>query len=544
MKYTAINIGPIIATLGMARKPRELWSASYLFSYLMKCIYMKLQEAHAQIFSPSVVVKDIPNDVGIFPDRIYFKGDIEVESILDNAKGEFVKNVGLRADEFDNYFNIMSATCDAGKDADAIAKLNQRLDVMELCNYAADKDATVAINKIISPYRKQASKLYKLATGRKFEMDSLAEISTAELREKDSQEWEDARNEAETEGKVLEKLRKELAIIGKEIPEDLLFNWDDFYDKLGKSFVTEVKNEKGEVVKTKSLLKSYHKYFCVVQADGDNVGKTISHKDLLDEDVSKVSMALVGFGGQATEIIKAYGGFPIYAGGDDLLFIAPVKGKDHSNIFNLLEKIENEAFNGVRDAVNGVSKGNGIEDDDGKKIEASLSYGVSITYYKYPLYEALESARELLFGKAKELKDSNGKKQKKAVAWSLRKHSGGTYEVVYSRKKTELCEQFEALIGSTTTGDTVSAVAHKIRENETLIDMVLEDYLKTKDDSRLNALFEKVLELDNKKEKYFKAVKDIMPTLYDAVGKEQFPQALYSLLRIAKFINGEDLRDE
>ncbi|MDR2511860.1 MAG: hypothetical protein LBC89_05325, partial [Bacteroidales bacterium] len=33
--YTAISIGPIYKTLTMARKPLEIWAASYLFSYLM-----------------------------------------------------------------------------------------------------------------------------------------------------------------------------------------------------------------------------------------------------------------------------------------------------------------------------------------------------------------------------------------------------------------------------------------------------------------------------------------------------------------------------
>ncbi len=38
MKYTAITIGPIIKSLSIAHKTRELWAASYLFSYLLKSI--------------------------------------------------------------------------------------------------------------------------------------------------------------------------------------------------------------------------------------------------------------------------------------------------------------------------------------------------------------------------------------------------------------------------------------------------------------------------------------------------------------------------
>ena len=232
----------------------------------------------------------------------------------------------------------------------------------------------------------------------------------------------------------------------------------------------------------------------------------------------------------ATQLIEDFGGLPIYAGGDDLLFIAPVIGKDGSNIFNLLDAIEKVAFKGVHDVVNDLDK----KDDEGNKIEASLSFGVSISYYKYPLYEALETARNLLFGKAKNIK------QKKAVAWSLRKHSGGTFEAAFSLKDEKLKKQFGDLIATTTDNDTVSAIAHKLRQEEALVDVVLE----SGDQDRLDALFNKVLEFDKERAEYFDSVKAIMPTLYNVIGKKGYVQALYSLLRTAKFIKGEDLHDE
>ena len=61
---------------------------------------------------------------------------------------------------------------------------------------------------------------------------------------------------------------------------------------------------------------------------------------------------------------------------------------------------------------------------------------------------------------------------------------------------------------------------------------------------RLDALFEKVLEFDAEKENYFNAVKKLMPVLFKEVGEKNYSQTLYSLLRIAKFIKGEDLHDE
>lgn len=53
MKYLAISIGPIIKTFSMARKPREFWAASYLFSYLMQCILKVFDnEEKVELLSP------------------------------------------------------------------------------------------------------------------------------------------------------------------------------------------------------------------------------------------------------------------------------------------------------------------------------------------------------------------------------------------------------------------------------------------------------------------------------------------------------------
>lgn len=468
MKYSAINIGPIIATLGMARKPRELWAASFLFSHLMKCIYAEAEQAKAVIISPAKPEQD-KNKVGIYPDRIYFRGDVDVKAVIGEAMWQFYADLHGDGEKKSknpdlNYFNLMSASCEAEKESDAIATLNQRLGVLELCNYATDGDAARTIYEITS--EKKQSPLFDLADG-KF----IKNIKTIE----------------------------DIAGIQRKVHP-------------------EIKE------------KSHHRYFCVVQADGDNVGKTVSHKDLKDGEVLKISKELVAFGLKASQIIEDFGGLPIYAGGDDLLFIAPVIGKDGAHIYKLLDNIENDAFKGVKEAVGSLN----LKDDGGNKIEASLSFGVSISYYKYPLYEALEAARNLLFGKAKNVK------QKKAMAWSLRKHSGGTFDAAFSLKDAELKKQFEQLINATTDNDTVSAIAHKLRQEEALVDVVL----ASGNQDRLDALFEKILEFDKDKSEYFDAVKAIMPTLYKVNGKKGYIQALYGLLRTAKFIKGEDLHDE
>lgn len=473
MRYTAINIGPIIATLSMARKPRELWAASYMFSHLMKCIYSEAEKQGAVIISPAKPKTD-KNRVGIYPDRIYIKGAVDATAIVCEAIWSFYGDLFSQGKRGSNnpdldYFNVMSATCEAGKESVAIGILNQKLDLMELCHLAPDKDVAQSIYDIIS--KRVFSSLFELATGK----DRLP------------------------------------------IPE---------LEKIARIRLSDHPDEKE---------KSHHRYFCVVQADGDNVGKTVSHQDLEDGLVLKISQELVQFGLDATELITSFGGVPVYAGGDDLLFLAPVIGKDGTHIFKLLDDIEDKAFQGVRSKVDTL----GLKDKDGNVIKASLSFGVSINYYKYPLYEALESARNLLFGVAK---NTDRFPQKKAVAWSLRKHSGGTFNGAISLQDEVLKKQFQDLIDTMRDDDIVSAVAHKIRQEQALADVVLADQQNRT--YRLNALFEKVLEFDARKESFFNAVKNIMPTLYDRVGAKDYAQTLYGLLRTAKFIKGEDIRDE
>ena len=528
MKYSAINIGPILSTFEMGRRPRELWSASYLFSYLMRCIYNQAEKDKLEIISPDKPKND-KNKIGIYPDRIFIKGNFDVVTLLKSAKKTFVASTGISEHTFEQYFNVMSASKDFSHDSTAIGDLNQCLDVQELCNYAADHEASDEIRKLITKTAK--SPLFKMETDDQntfpFEINTLAEIATAELRGINEPKWKELRDAAREKERTAENFRQKSGqAADTDINPDL--NEDDFYKALQKSD------------EFKDLIKSHHKYFCVVQADGDNVGKTVSHFNLKDGQVKAISTKLVKFGIDAAQKIEEFGGMPIYAGGDDLLFIAPVVGKvkdtngKSKNILDLINTLETVSFAGVVDAVDKceTQDGNKLTIDGKQPIKASLSFGIAISYYKYPLYNVLRSAAGLLFESAKKIS------QKKAVAWSLRKHSGGTFEAAFSLSDDIFKAAFRDLIKTTTDGEVISAVAHKLWAHEALVASVM----KSKQESRLDALFDNILEF--KDNDYFKAVKAIMPHLYETVTKEKFIPTLYSLLRTAKFIKGEDLHDE
>lgn len=524
--YTAINIGPIVSTIQMARRPRELWAASYLFSHLMKCI-MKSIPQREDIISPfyNEGMIDKKLGVGLYPDRLFVKGSISYNTIQ-TAIQEVADSVGLSKD----YFHVMVITEDCGGDSEAIHELNRKLDYLELCSIATHSVTEDSVLQLIK--KKWSSPLFQEAfKNEKYNVKMLSEYASAQLAANDDiqKDWEEAKNKAKVEEMTLELIPEEFREYFKDE--------GDFYKHLKQ--------------KIGKRLKSHHKYICIVQADGDNMGSTVSHKQLNEGKVKEISEALFHFGVDAKDKIENYGGLPIYAGGDDLLFIAPVVGKTKredgrwENILDLLEALNDKSFRGVSEVVKTCNL-----KKDGKLIEASLSFGVSITYYKYPLYEALESARKLLFEKAKNVEGKN------AIALDWRKHSGSTFSMSFSKTNPELVSKFEAVIKQSQVEETlVSAVAHKIRNNEGLLKL----WMGTEESTfteRNKAFFEKYMEYDSDKTDneslYKRSALDLLNELYKTKVNLQMSEkqenenisgiikTMYAMLRMAKFINGEE----
>ena len=517
MKYTAINIGPIIKTLGMARKPRELWAASYMFSCLMKCIIKVLPQK--DIISPATFDETEKNGVGLYPDRVFVKGEVEYDTLKHVIK-EFAKTVGVGLPE--SYFNLMLVSDEYDKDSAAIKNLNGLLDRMELFNMADEVNVADSVRNFL--IKDNNAKLVEDAFDTKtFPKETLGEIAAVELKD--------------------------------EVSKD---EWDAFKNDL-KSNDNKVSSDAFKNHLPKKKLKSYHKYICVVQADGDNVGKTVSHSQLPDGKVKEISKALLEFGKDAKEKIETYGGLPIYAGGDDLLFVAPVVGKNGQNIFELLEDLNDKSFEGVKNKVRECGllspddydkpQGQRVPEDKKTSIEASLSFGVSISYYKYPLYEALESARKQLFEKAKHVDGKN------AIALDWRKHSGSAFAFEFSKSKDELKKAFNKMIEASekkVEESVVSAVAHKIRENEGLLKLWIKEPKNF--EKRNGNFFQKYLEHQPNKEeskktaldKYKDAALVLLNELYKTEkdsDDSKLTKTMYGMLRLAKFIKGEEVID-
>jgi Predicted hydrolase of the HD superfamily (permuted catalytic motifs) len=389
MKYTAITIGPIIASLDLARKTREIWAASYFFSSFMQIIIEQLEETansnDYKIVIPSSnkdsLVKDLKLDVkqsnktGLYPDRLIIKSANglyeELQTAVEKAIEKLSYNFKIDENYLKQYLTYPCVELELDDEANAVFECNKAMATTELQASYIPKDELKFLEMLEKIF---ISDKYKTLFGKQG-FPSIIEISTRGL---DINQSSFTNNDNE--------------------PDDNE-NWNAIVKSLNQ---------------IDKKPKQLHKYIAIIQADGDNVGKLI--KAIYEQNPSAIenfSNALSMFSLKASNIIKDWGGEPIYAGGDDLLFFAPLENKKESivELINSIDTLfaEQIVFNPE------------LKDFTNKLVQKpSMSYGLSISYFKYPMHEALKSAQSLLFAKAK-------KGKKNALAFSLLKHSGQTY---------------------------------------------------------------------------------------------------------------------
>lgn len=164
--YLAISLGPIYTTIQQARKTRELWATSYLFSRLMEILYGKLEtelkKANGQILAPKPLAEKIDNlfGAGIYPDRLFArKGDFDetllqglIDDAIDQLAGECIYRFESESKEikeaFSNfskvkhledakifwkkYFRVATLLIDLPEGENVLIKLNDYLDTAEI----------------------------------------------------------------------------------------------------------------------------------------------------------------------------------------------------------------------------------------------------------------------------------------------------------------------------------------------------------------------------------------------------------------------------
>ena len=248
--------------------------------------------------------------------------------------------------------------------------------------------------------------------------------------------------------------------------------------------------------------KNIQAYIAIVHADADNLGAYIKAQ----KDVQNVSQKLFKFDKKAVQSIKDFGALPLFVGGDDLLFFSPVVNGRQETIFSLIDQLSQDYENILQTK------------------ESTLSFGISITYYKYPLYEALAKSREALFGVAKEYKGKN------AVALCAQKHSGQSFDFCIAKDDvayTTFKELTKKVLAQNV--QLPHAVHHKLHQYKALFESIEPQYIAT--------TFENLFNEDIHALKFQEGLEAICELFVSLGTQEQ--EKLFFMLSTIKLIRGD-----
>lgn len=405
MKYTAITIGPIFRTLEKARSTKAIWSSSYLFSYLMKQIYkeirkeIKKDEILLPYVSEEMLKDDFNKKAGLFPDRIIFEGELNnfeklKNTVISNLADIISKDINKDKDKIERYLQkyliIKSISKEiVGAEKNVVKIMDNFLNVQELQQQTFTQDD----EQDKEDYIKQFLEFYNKNGGKKKKYNSFI-------------------NE-EFGGQPFKSINQiATALLNHTVKDNEDDNQENFYEKIKET--------------CKDDYKPMHKYIAIVQADGDNIGALIQKlsetPNNFKEDIQKFSERLSKFSIQALDIIEKEKGTPIFAGGDDLLFFAPVAKVENQKVTSTILNVCKEISESFDKLITKKYKNLNLE----KK--PSMSYGISISYYKFPLDQSLSLAYEGL----QKTKDGD----KNAIRLNVTKHSGQQFSTIFKQDAT------------------------------------------------------------------------------------------------------------
>ena len=471
MKYTAITIGPIIETLNAARKTRELWGASYLFSYIIRSTVEKLIKQKVEILLPYYKTDaewKNHHGAGLFPDRIFVVGEVDIQTSFYNiviqelsisianwfeSGGSNTSNRTLGSQEIQSYlFNFLrfiQIHFECPVNGNIIENGTTLLDSKELQTKTIPENEFIDLENPLFYflYHVNGSFLFKdgFCNSRK-RFPSLIEIAIKEFELVHPSLY----NEIEKE---IEKIHEKFPDLNSE--KIVFKNEDEIIEFIGKLL-------------PEKALKQPHKYIAIVQADGDKIGQMVMKVGTNPVSIQNFSQKLMEFSKVATDIVVKYGGSPVYMGGDDLFFFAPLLYSDGTKTTHILEMVD--SLNKLFDKII-IKYAKDILEITPSELP-SLSFGISLSYYKFPLYEAKKMAFSALF------EDIKWADKRNAVKVKFRKHSGQLMELFVNKNKTSLWDETILFISKNLDQESefLSSFMHKLRlQDEVLFNKIALD---------------------------------------------------------------------
>lgn len=414
-QYYGITVGPIMETLLLTAKPAGLWCGSYMFSYLVRNLCEALMRSgidQEDFLSPCFEVQkddqghvEILQDirgVGLFHDRIVFYGKekpmSEISEIVEKTKCELGKKLA-----------------EAANRAEAEGFISRYLQVHIVGREVEDGENPVVV---LDKYLNISELMYT------FNQNYISN-PILDLFDKDREDGVSAAN----------LLKKSFLV------KDCRSQWPLM--KENDTSIMSMKDIAGGCIDVKEL-KQY-KYCALVKADGDSMSGIMEKLKKYSE-IRDFTKCCLAYKVEAVKEIKNYGAVNIYAGGDDLMFIAPLTGSNGDSLFRLLKSIRNKFYEAFKNQT--------------YDYLPTLSFGVVIHYYKFPLYEWIRETNDALENGAKKIKG------KDAMVVNLTKHSGKKRMLVLEKiYQSEVYESFLEFL-DTVQGD--YKIKREIRQEEFL----------------------------------------------------------------------------
>lgn len=514
--YTALTIGPIYKTLGSARHTRELWAASYTFSYLMKNVLRKVEADKTVVrkfvlpFTTEAELKKPGHlGAGVWPDRLIYRtaegGQAEwLKQKSEETLAEFAKSVAKEFQDlsggereiaafFRQYFRFYVIEKPLPDEANPILELSPCLDALELqANFAPKYEAFLEtfFNRVNSTFLVQDG-----YDEDRVSYDTLVEIAAKDFE--DDPKYQELRKS---------RVHKRYGSPAMAKDDDTQADADD------TSLILHLKSNKD--------FRSAHKYVAIVHSDGDNIGRIIKSLKT-PEQFESFSAELGQFSRESVETVQQYGGMPIYAGGDDLVFFAPVINKKRrTNIINLLRELDQNFVNKL--------------EHHKTSPPPSLSFGVSVTYYKFPLFEALEASRGMLHEAKRD--------PKRNIGLRVMKHSGQTFDEAL-HIGSGYFEQFMRMLDRNVTNEEtiLGSVVYKIHENEKLFSLIgrKPDRVKNLIHNSFNEQIHESQVIKN----YLSDVCHLLSMVFSETHDDKIAlDRIYTMLRTISFFKEEDTR--
>lgn len=500
--YIALTLGPIDRISSYAEDTKGIWTSSYLFVYLAKKIVRPMYEnrdfilpqwARAGCTAKDMRMFEPQSGAGLCPDHYIFRAE----------EGDFEKLAGICDEVYRETAGLIAGTIkkDLGK---VEAFLRQSIKIY-FCEHEFAMD--ISEQNIVEKCNNMLNAMECEDNFPPKEEENYLKLFFSSVN--GSFLTQDAYGEQQN--------AKDSRLI-KTIFE---YSAGELAGSLGNSLARVAS---GEIPMPEEVC-TYHKYIAIVKADGDNMSKML--KAIYDDKchtIHDLDKQLLDYNLRVGGLIRQFGGVPIFTGGDDLLFFAPImyNGK---TIFQLLQSID-DTFNEHMKAV-GVS------------AVPTLSFGLSMTYYKFPMFEAKDKSEALL----DEAKSSCSNKNR--IVWSLRKHSGQTIDGVIEKASTRMYAEIQELIHYCIAGlpddEWLSSVVYWLDKEQEILTTIVENanMLHAYMDNNFNEGVHK----DSKKDvltRIREFLEKYMLQLPDKDARLSVLRTLYASLRFVLFVKSKE----